>query len=158
MATDGDEGTKGSAGDVSPRVRLVVVVVLAALLLASAWWIWQARPTGGSGAAGDYEVAVVAPGGTVFWNGTVTLGEGANALAALEAAALAGNFTVGVERSALGTYVVRIGEHAETADLGWTYYIADEEGVDCPGAAADVWLLDPGDRVAWRWAVPGGTC
>ncbi len=138
--------------------RLITALVLVALLAAGSWWVWQARPTGGLGDAASYQLSIVAPDGTLFWNGTVDLAAGATPLSALEAASARGNFSISVQHSALGAYVRAIGSHTETATLGWTYYVDSGAGFECIHMAADQWHLTRGESVAWRWARPGGDC
>ena len=88
---------------------------------------------------------------TIFGATEPTLAvEPANALAALEAASVAGEFYYHVTSTSFGRYVDQIGRYAprpgETA--GWVFKV---NGV-MPTVGADQYVVNRGDRVLWYWA------
>ncbi len=78
---------------------------------------------------------------------------GANALLALDAASLRGEFHYHVTQSSFGPYVDQIGRHPAGGANGWTYKV---NGVS-PPVGADKYELKDGDRVLWYWATFGST-
>jgi hypothetical protein len=78
---------------------------------------------------------------------------GANALQALEAASLRGEFYYHVRQASFGPYVDQIGRYAAEGASGWVYKV---NGVSPPVGAQDATLRD-GDRVLWYWATFGPT-
>ena len=76
---------------------------------------------------------------------------GANALAALDAASLRGEFYYHVTTTSFGPYVDQIGRHPAGGSSGWTFKV---NGVSAPVGADNVQLKD-GDRVLWYWATFG---
>jgi len=77
----------------------------------------------------------------------------ANALDALEAASLAGEFYYHVVTASFGRYVDQIGRYAGTGSSGWVFKV---NGVS-PPVGADAVTLKPSDRVLWYWATFGPT-
>ena len=82
--------------------------------------------------------------------------EAANALAALEAASVRGEFYYHVTQTAFGPYVDHIGRFGAGATNGWVFKVNGAS----PPVGADKIELRNGDRVLWYWAqfgiVPGG--
>jgi hypothetical protein len=74
--------------------------------------------------------------------------EAANALQALDAASLAGEFYVHVAQSSFGPYVDQIGRHPAAGSSGWVFKV---NGASPPVGADQVQLKD-GDTVLWYWA------
>ncbi len=132
--------------------RRLLVAILLTLLAAGC-----AGP--GAGDAGAYAVAVVGPDGP-FWNGTVQLSATeATALGALQAAAVAGSFSLDIEPTALGPYVRAVGPYRETAGEGWCVFLLRSGAHQAPMAAADAVHLRHGDAVLWSWtSVAPGPC
>jgi hypothetical protein len=90
---------------------------------------------------------------TIFGANEPTLGSGPNALAALDAASLAGEFYYHVNP---GTFVNQIGRYPGVGFSGWSYKI---NGVS-PPVAADQAPVKDGDIVLWYWTTfseQGGT-
>jgi hypothetical protein len=77
----------------------------------------------------------------------------ANALEALEAASLAGEFYYHVATSSFGPYVDQIGRFPAAGQTGWVFKV---NGVSPPVGADKVELKD-GDVVLWYWAQFGET-
>ncbi|HEV3479851.1 MAG TPA: DUF4430 domain-containing protein [Gaiellaceae bacterium] len=79
---------------------------------------------------------------------------GANALQALDAASLRGEFYYHVASTSFGRYVDQIGRYPAGGSNGWVFKV---NGASPPVAAEQVELRD-GDRVLWYWATfgPGG--
>lgn len=78
---------------------------------------------------------------------------GANAMQALDAASLRGEFYYHVAQSSFGSYVDQIGRHPAGGANGWVFKV---NGVSPPVGADHVQLND-GDRVLWYWATFGPT-
>ena len=76
---------------------------------------------------------------------------GANALLALDAASLRGEFYYHVTQSSFGPYVDQIGRHPAGGTNGWTYKVNGAS----PPVGADKYELKEGDRVLWYWATFG---
>jgi hypothetical protein len=76
---------------------------------------------------------------------------GANAMQALDAASLRGEFYYHVASTSFGLYVDQIGRHPAAGTSGWTFKV---NGVSAPVGADQVQLRD-GDRVLWYWATFG---
>jgi hypothetical protein len=81
---------------------------------------------------------------TIFGAAEPTLSSGPNALAALEAASLAGEFYYHVNP---GPYVNQIGRYPGVGFDGWSYKV---NGV-APPIAADQATVKDGDTVLWYW-------
>jgi hypothetical protein len=78
---------------------------------------------------------------------------GANALQALDAASLRGEFYYHVHQASFGPYVDQIGRYPAAGTSGWVYKI---NGASPPVGAQDAAVND-GDRVLWYWATFGPT-
>ena len=78
---------------------------------------------------------------------------GANAMQALDAASLRGEFYYRVAITSFGSYVDQIGRYPAAGTSGWTFKV---NGVSAPVGADQVQLKD-GDRVLWYWATFGPT-
>jgi len=77
--------------------------------------------------------------------------DAANALEALDAASLAGEFYFHVTATSFGPYVDQIGRYPAAASSGWVFKV---DGVSPPVGADKVTLKD-GDTVLWYWATFG---
>jgi hypothetical protein len=88
---------------------------------------------------------------TIFGSAEPSLVSGPNALDALDAASLAGEFYYHVTTTAFGPYVDQIGRYAASATTGWVFKV---NGVS-PPVGADAVVLKPGDRVLWYYATFG---
>ena len=78
---------------------------------------------------------------------------GANALLALDAASLRGEFYYHITQSSFGPYVDQIGRHPAGASDGWVFKVNGAS----PPVGADRIELREGDRVLWYWATFGPT-
>jgi hypothetical protein len=87
----------------------------------------------------------------IFGSAEPSLVSGPNALDALDAASLAGEFYYHVTTAAFGAYVDQIGRYPGTGVSGWVFKV---NGVS-PPVGADAVRLKPGDRVLWYWATFG---
>jgi Domain of unknown function (DUF4430) len=121
---------------VSRRLLILVAVVSAALLLVPV------------ALAVRVHVRVEGKTQTIFGAAEPTLSVKANALDALEAASLAGEFYYHVTITGFGPYVDQIGRYPATASSGWVFKV---NGVS-PPVGADAVTLKTGDRVLWYWA------
>ena len=74
-----------------------------------------------------------------------------NALQALDAASIVGEFYYGLTHSSFGDYVSQIGRYPAGGSAGWVFKV---NGVSPPVGADQVQLKD-GDSVLWYWAVFG---
>ena len=90
---------------------------------------------------------------TIFGAAEPSLSVKANALDALEAASLAGEFYYHVTFASFGAYVDQIGRYAAAGSSGWVFKV---NGVSPPVGADRVTLKD-GDHVLWYWATFGAT-
>ena len=90
---------------------------------------------------------------TIFGAAEPTLNVKANALDALDAASLAGEFYYHVTASSFGRYVDQIGRYPAAGSSGWVFKV---NGVSPPVGADKVDLKD-GDVVLWYWATFGAT-
>jgi uncharacterized protein DUF4430 len=88
---------------------------------------------------------------TIFGSAEPSLVSGPNALDALDAASLAGEFYYHVTTTAFGPYVDQIGRYGASATTGWVFKV---NGVS-PPVGADSVVLKPGDRVLWYYATFG---
>lgn len=134
--------------------RLAAAALLLALLAGAALWLRGDVPPPAS-TGGVHAVAILGPGGAPFWNGTVEVAGEATALSALQAAAEAGDFTIGVRRS-FALWVVRIGPYAEDAAGGWNFCVGDGRSYAWVPMAADQRRLAAGEAVRWVWVTDGG--
>ena len=74
-----------------------------------------------------------------------------NALDALQAAAVAGEFYFHVTQTSFGPYVDQVGLYAGAGSAGWVYKV---NGVS-PEVGADQYVLHDGDHVLWYYALFG---
>jgi hypothetical protein len=88
---------------------------------------------------------------TIFGAAEPSLSVTANALDALAAASLAGEFYYHVATASFGSYVDQIGRYPAGGSSGWVFKV---NGVS-PPVGADAVVLKPGDRVLWYWATFG---
>jgi hypothetical protein len=126
---------------VSRRLSTFVAVGVAALLLVPA------------ALAVRVHVRVEGKTQTIFGSTEPMLTAKANALDALDAASLAGEFYYHVTIASFGAYVDQIGRYAAAGSSGWVFKV---NGVSPPVGADSVTLKD-GDRMLWYWATFGGT-
>lgn len=92
---------------------------------------------------------------TVFGPTAPVLDVKANALDALDAASVAGEFYYHVQATAYGPYVDQIGRYAGAGATGWVFKLNGKS----PPVGADGVKLADGDTVLWYWAqfgVAGG--
>ena len=85
---------------------------------------------------------------TIFGATQPTLTTGPNALAALDAASIAGEFYYHVRSTAFGPFVDQIGLYPGAGTNGWSYKINGAS----PPVGADQATLNEGDRVLWYWS------
>jgi Domain of unknown function (DUF4430) len=78
---------------------------------------------------------------------------GANAMTALDAASLRGEFYYHVTTTSFGPFVDQIGRYPGGGSSGWVFKV---NGASPPVGADQVQLRD-GDRVLWYWATFGPT-
>jgi hypothetical protein len=76
-----------------------------------------------------------------------------DALSALVAASVKGEFYVHIAATSFGPFVEQIGLYPGGGDAGWEYKV---NGVS-PPVDADEYVLHTGDRVLWYWATFGRT-
>jgi hypothetical protein len=88
---------------------------------------------------------------TIFGAAEPSLVSGPNALDALDAASLAGEFYYHVTTTGFGPYVDQIGRYPAGGSSGWVFKV---NGLS-PPVGADAIVLKPGDRVLWYWATFG---
>jgi hypothetical protein len=74
-----------------------------------------------------------------------------NALEALEAASLLGEFHYVVTSSSFGNYVSQIGRYPASGSSGWVFKVNNAS----PPVGADAVTLHDGDTVLWYWATFG---
>jgi hypothetical protein len=127
---------------VSRRLLILVAVSVAALLIVPA-----------ALAAVRVHVRVEGKTQTIFGAAEPTLSVTANALDALEAASLAGEFYYHVTTTGFGPYVDQIGRYPADGSSGWVFKV---NGVS-PPVGADAVVLKTGDRVLWYWATFGSS-
>lgn len=104
----------------------------------------------GAALAADVKVRVEGRTQTIFGSAQPVLQAG-NALQALEAASVAGEFHYALTASSFGDYVSQIGKYAAAGDAGWVFKV---NGASPPVGADQVTLAD-GDVVLWYWATFG---
>ena len=88
---------------------------------------------------------------TIFGAAEPTLSVNLNALDALEAASVAGEFYYHVTIASFGRYVDQIGRYPAAGSSGWVFKV---NGVS-PPVGADAVVLNTGDQVLWYWATFG---
>jgi Domain of unknown function (DUF4430) len=120
--------------------RSLFVALLAALILVP------------SALAARVHVRVEGKTQTIFGTTEPTLNVTANALDALEAASLAGEFYYHVATTSFGRYVDQIGRYPAGGSNGWVFKV---NGIVSPVGADQVKLKD-GDTVLWYWATFAG--
>ena len=125
----------------SRRLLVLVAVVSAALLLVPAALALRVH------------VRVEGKTQTIFGPAQPALDVKANALDALDAASVAGEFYYHVTVTGFGPYVDQIGRYPAGGSSGWVFKV---NGVS-PPVGADAVKLKPGDRVLWYWATFGPT-
>jgi hypothetical protein len=123
---------------VSRRLSVLAAVVAALVLVPSAFAI-------------GVHVRVEGKTQTIFGSTEPTLSVKANALDALEAASLAGEFYYHVVTASFGRYVDQIGRYHAAGSSGWAFKV---NGVS-PPVGADAVTVKSGDRVLWYWATFG---
>jgi len=85
---------------------------------------------------------------TIFGSAEPTLTTGTDALSALDAASIAGEFYYHVRSTSFGPFVDQIGLYPGAGASGWSYKI---DGVS-PPVGADQATLKDGDTVLWYWS------
>lgn len=121
-------------------IALAALVVLAALLVPAA-------------VAARVSVRVEGRTQTIFGALETRFEAGANAMTALDAASLRGEFYYHVAQSSFGNYVDQIGRYPAGGSSGWVFKV---NGASPPVGAEAVQLND-GDRVLWYHATFGPT-
>jgi len=121
------------------KLLVVLAAVAAALLLVPA------------ALAVGVHVRVEGKTQTIFGSSEPTLSTGPNALDALEAASLAGEFYYHVTTTSFGPYVDQIGRYPAGGSDGWVFKV---NGVS-PPVGANAVQLKAGDHVLWYWATFG---
>ena len=123
-----------------PRARLIALAALAVLVLAP------------SALAADVKIRVEGKTTTIF-GATQPRVSADNALQALDAASVAGEFHYAVATASFGVYVSQIGKYAAAGSSGWAFKV---NGVS-PPVGADKVVLKDGDLVLWYHAAFGAT-
>jgi Domain of unknown function (DUF4430) len=121
-------------------IALAALVALAALLVPAAL-------------AARVSVRVEGRTQTIFGALETRFEAGANAMTALDAASLRGEFYYHVAQSSFGNYVDHIGRYPAGGSSGWVFKV---NGASPPVGAEAVQLND-GDRVLWYYATFGPT-
>jgi hypothetical protein len=85
---------------------------------------------------------------TIFGAAQPTLTTGPNALAALDAASISGEFYYHVRVTSFGPFVDQIGLYPGAGTSGWSYKV---NGVS-PPVGADQAAVKDGDTVLWYWS------
>jgi hypothetical protein len=85
---------------------------------------------------------------TIFGSSEPTLTTGTNALTALDAASVAGEFYYHVTATSYGPFVDQIGLYPGAGTSGWSYKINGAS----PPVGADQAMLKDGDTVLWYWS------
>lgn len=88
-----------------------------------------------------------------IWGPTEVSVTASNALEALEAASLAGEFYYHVTRTGFGPYVDQVARYGGAASSGWVFKVNDAS----PPVGAEAVALKDGDRVLWYYADFGPT-
>jgi hypothetical protein len=85
---------------------------------------------------------------TIFGSAEPPLTTGPNALTALDAASVAGEFYYHVTTLSFGPFVDQIGRYAGEGASGWSYKVNGAS----PPVGADQAMLKDGDTVLWYWS------
>ena len=88
---------------------------------------------------------------TIFGSQEKRFEGGSNALQALDAASLRGEFYYHVALTGFGPYVDQVGRYAAGGSNGWAFKVNGAS----PPVGADKVQVRPGDRVLWYWATFG---
>jgi hypothetical protein len=120
------------------RRSLIIIAALAALVIAPA------------ALAARVHVRVEGQTRTIF-GPTAPVVDASNALAALDAASVAGEFYFHLTTTSFGPYVDQIGRYSAGGSSGWVFKV---NGVS-PPVGADAVQLKDGDSVLWYWATFG---
>lgn len=121
--------------------RAAPLIALSAFLLLGS--------TGQAAGEADALVRVRVEGKTAtIYGATQPRARAATALAALEAASLAGEFYYRVQQTDFGPYVAQIGRYAGEGSGGWVFKVNGAS----PPVGADKVELEDGDVVLWYWA------
>ena len=105
-----------------------------------------------AGLAAEVKVRVEGKTQTIFGSTQPTVQAG-NAMEALDAASLSGEFYYGITTTSFGPYVSQIGRYPAAGNGGWVFKV---NGASPPVGADQVTLAD-GDVVLWYWADFGST-
>lgn len=122
--------------------RLIVLVTVIGLVLSLAATAFGASVT----------VRVEGKTQTIFGSKAIKV-DAPNAMVALDAASIFGEFYVQVTQSSFGPYVSQIGRYAGTGGSGWVFKV---NGASPPVGADQVTLKD-GDEVLWYYATFSAT-
>ena len=85
---------------------------------------------------------------TIFGPTAPLVEGGANALSALDAASVAGEFYYHLTQASFGAYVDQIGLYPAGGQAGWVFKVNGAS----PPVGADQVVLEDGDSVLWYWA------
>jgi hypothetical protein len=119
--------------------RRFIILALAALLVCA-----LAAPA----LAVRVKVRVEGKTTTIFGATEPSLTTGPNALAALDAASVAGEFYYHVRMTSFGPFVDQIGLYPGAGASGWSYKVNGA----APPVGADQAMLNDGDVVLWYWS------
>lgn len=117
------------------KLSTLAVTLLAALLVTSA------------AAAATITIRVEGKTTTIFAPGGQKVA-GTNALDALEAASVAGEFHYALAEAQFGRYVSQIGKYPAAGSAGWVFKVNGAS----PPVGADQVVLKDGDQLLWYWA------
>ena len=90
---------------------------------------------------------------TIYGSTAPLLEGGANALTALDAASILGEFYFHLAASSFGNYVDQIGRYPAEGSSGWVFKVNGAS----PPVGADAVTLKPGDSVLWYYAAFGAS-
>ena len=105
-----------------------------------------------AGFAANVKIRVEGKTQTIFGSSQPSVQAG-NAMEALDAASLSGEFYYGITTTSFGPYVSQIGRYPAAGNGGWVFKV---NGASPPVGADQVTLAD-GDVVLWYWAEFGST-
>jgi Domain of unknown function (DUF4430) len=120
-------------------------------LLTLAALVMVAAVLGPAALAARVSVRVEGRTQTIFGALETRLESGTNALNALDAASLRGEFYYHVTTTSFGPYIDQIGRYPADGSDGWVFKV---NGASPPVGADQIQLRD-GDRVLWYWATFG---